>query len=55
MLKELLYTTQMAHWYGGSKISKTSNSSNSSNSNNNSYFGGSGLAGPPVTLYDTVR
>ncbi len=50
--KELLYTTQMVHLYGGSKISRTSNSSNSSNSssyNNNSNFGGSGLAGPPVT------
>ncbi len=40
-LKGLLYTTQMAHWYSGSKNSKTSNS-------NNSNFGGSGLAGPPV-------
>ncbi len=49
--KELLYTTQMAHLYGGSMISRTSNSSNSSNSNshnNNSNFGGSDLAGPPV-------
>ena len=44
-LKELLYTTQMAHWYGGSKINKTSNSSN-----NNSNFRGSGLSGPPVTM-----
>ena len=42
MLKELFYTTQMAHC----KISK---SSNSNNRNNNSYFRGSGLAGPPVT------
>ena len=52
-LKELLYPTQMAHWYGGSKSSKTSNSSNNSNSNssnNNSNLGGSGLAGPPVTM-----
>ncbi len=51
--KELLYTTQMAHLYGGSKISRTSNSSNSSNRNsssNNSNFGGSDLAGPPVTM-----
>ncbi len=39
----------MAHWYGGSKISKTSNSSNS-----NSNFGGSGLAGPPVTCETQV-
>ncbi len=43
-LKELLYTTLMAHWYGGSKISKTSNSN----------FGGSGLAGPPVTCETQV-
>ncbi len=52
--KELLYTTQMAHLYGGSRISRISNSSNSSNSNssnNNSNFWGSGLAGPPVTIH----
>ncbi len=52
--KELLNTTQMAHLYGGSKISRTSNNSNSSysnSSNNISNFGGSGLAGPPVTLF----
>ncbi len=50
--RELLYTTQMAHLYGGSKISRTNNGSNSSNSNssnNNSNFGGPDLAGPPVT------
>ncbi len=50
ILKELLYTAQMAHWYSGSKISKTSNSSNSSSRSNNSNFGGSGLAGPPITV-----
>ncbi len=52
--KELLYTTQIAHLYGGSKISRTSNNSNSSNSNssnNNSNFGGSDLAGPPVYTF----
>ncbi len=50
ILKELLYTAQMAHWYSGSKISKTSNSSNSNRRSNNSNFGGSGLAGPPLCL-----
>ncbi len=50
--KELLYTTQMAHLYGGSMIS--SNSSNSNSHNNNSNFGGSDLAGPPVNYYFTV-
>ncbi len=52
--KELLYTTQMAHLYGGSMISRTSNNRNSSNSNsrnNNSNFGGSDLAGPPVIIH----
>ncbi len=44
----------MAHWYGGSKISKTGNSSNSSNSSsNNNNFGGSGLAVPPITFIHT--
>ncbi len=47
----------MAHLYGGSKISRNSNNSNSCNSNsrnNNSNFGGSDLAGPPVT-YDSHK
>ncbi len=48
----------MVHWYSGSNISKTSNSSSSSNSHsrsNNSNFGGSGLAGPPVTYVHRIR